>query len=291
MKCAIEAGYRHIDCAAAYCNEEEIGSALKEKLGEACERGELFVTSKLWNTFHHPDDVRPACLKTLKDLGLSYLDLYLIHWPTAFERGGELFPKNPDSKMRYADTPFTDTWKEMEKLVEEGLCRHIGLSNFNSKQIDKVLAIASIKPAVLQVEVHPYLTQKPLIQHCQEHGIAVTAYSPLGSPDRPWAKPGDPSLLEDPKVIEIAQKYGKSAAQVLIRFSVDRGIVVIPKSANPKRIKENFDVFDFQLSKEDLEVLESFNRNWRACLPQIQVDGKGVPRDRDHPDFPFDEPY
>ena len=138
VKCAIEAGYRHIDCAAAYCNEEEVGSALKEKLGEACERGELFVTSKLWNTFHHPDDVRPACLKTLKDLGLSYLDLYLIHWPTAFERGGELFPKNPDGKMRYADTPFTDTWKEMEKLVEEGLCRHIGLSNFNSKQIDKV---------------------------------------------------------------------------------------------------------------------------------------------------------
>ena len=138
VKCAIEAGYRHIDCAAAYCNEEEVGSALKEKLGEACERGELFVTSKLWNTFHHPDDVRPACLKTLKDLGLSYLDLYLIHWPTAFERGGELFPKDPDGKMRYADTPFTDTWKEMEKLVEEGLCRHIGLSNFNSKQIDKV---------------------------------------------------------------------------------------------------------------------------------------------------------
>ena len=140
VKCAIEVGYRHIDCATAYGNEEEVGSALKEKLGVACEREELFVTSKLWNTFHHPDDVRPACVKTLKDLGLAYLDLYLIHWPTAFERGGVLFPKNPDGKMRYADTPFTDTWKAMEKLVEEGLCRHIGLSNFNSKQINEVRA-------------------------------------------------------------------------------------------------------------------------------------------------------
>ena len=138
VRCAIDVGYRHIDCAAAYGNEEEVGGALKEKLGAGCKRDDLFVTSKLWNTFHHPEDVRPACLKTLKDLGLAYIDLYLIHWPTAFERGGELFPKNPDGTMRYDNVPFTDTWKAMEKLVDEGLCKHIGLSNFNSKQIDQV---------------------------------------------------------------------------------------------------------------------------------------------------------
>ena len=139
VKDALDFGYRHIDCAALYDNEKEIGSALKEKLGKVCERKDLFITSKLWNTKHAAADVRPACVKTLQDLGLDYIDLYLIHWPTGFRAGDEAFPKNPDGSIIYADTHYRETWGAMEKLVEEGLVKHIGLSNFNSKQIDEVL--------------------------------------------------------------------------------------------------------------------------------------------------------
>ena len=138
VKEALDVGYRHIDCAAIYGNEKEIGNALKEKLGKVCERKDLFVTSKLWNTKHAAADVRPACVKTLQDLGLDYIDLYLIHWPTGFKAGGESFPKNPDGSIIYSDTHYCETWGAMEKLVEEGLVKHIGLSNFNSKQIDEV---------------------------------------------------------------------------------------------------------------------------------------------------------
>ena len=138
VKVAIDIGYRHLDCAAIYGNEAEIGEALKEKLGATCKREDIFITSKLWNTKHHPDDVRPSCEKTLKDLQLEYLDLYLIHFPVGFERGEQLFPKNPDGSKRYDYTPYTETWKAMEQLVDAGLVKHIGLSNFNSKQIDEV---------------------------------------------------------------------------------------------------------------------------------------------------------
>jgi len=138
VKTAIDVGYRHIDCAAAYGNEKEVGEALKEKLGSVCERKDIFITSKLWNTKHAAEDVRPACLGTLKDLGLDYIDLYLIHWPTGFRAGDDQFPKNPDGSMIYSDTHYNETWGAMEKLVEEGLVKHIGLSNFNSKQIDEV---------------------------------------------------------------------------------------------------------------------------------------------------------
>ena len=138
VKEALDVGYRHVDCAAIYGNEKEIGSALKEKLGKICERKDLFVTSKLWNTKHAAADVRPTCVKTLQDLGLDYIDLYLIHWPTGFKAGDDSFPKNPDGSLIYSDTHFCETWGAMEKLVEEGLVKHIGLSNFNSKQIDEV---------------------------------------------------------------------------------------------------------------------------------------------------------
>ena len=157
--------------------------------------------------------------------------------------------------------------------------------------VSQVMKMCRIQPAVLQVECHPYLNQKPLIEHCKSHGIVFTAYSPLGSPDRPWAKPGDPSILQDPKIVDIAKKYGKSTAQILIRFQVDRDVVVIPKSVNPERIKQNFDVFDFKLTAEDISIVETFNNGWRACLPQIEINGKLVPRDKDHPYYPFSEPF
>jgi len=291
VKVAIEAGYRHIDCAAIYGNEKEIGEALKSCLGTTVKREDLFITSKLWNTKHNPKDVRPALMNTLQDLGLEYLDLYLMHWPLSFKDGDERFPKDEQGNMIYAYHHPCDTWKAMEELVDEGLVRAIGLSNFNSQQVDEVISKGRIKPAVLQVECHPYLNQAELIEHCKNKGVVVTAYSPLGSPDRPWAKPGDYSLMDDPKVLEMSKKYGKSPAQICIRFQVERGVSVIPKSVTPARIQSNFQVFDFELSAEDMKVIESFHIPYRVCVPMIEVEGKKVPRDAAHPHYPFNIPY
>merc|ERR1712059_153006 len=180
---ALKSGYRHIDCAAVYGNEAEVGAGIR---ASGVAREDIFVTSKLWNTKHHPEDVEAACRKTLADLGLNYLDLYLIHWPVAFERGDVAFPKNEDGSLRYdIETHPTTTWLAMEKLVEKGLVRTIGLSNFNSEQITDILKKGSIKPVTNQVECHPYLTQAKLLEFCKERDITLTAYSPLGSPDRP----------------------------------------------------------------------------------------------------------
>jgi aldehyde reductase len=161
---------------------------------------DLFLTSKLWNTMHRPDCVEPALKTTLKNLGVSYIDMYLIHWPMAYKEDGELFPTTEDGKVAFSDVDYLDTWKEMEKCADAGLTKSIGLSNFNAKQVDRVCAAARIQPAVNQVECHPYLTQKKLAKHCNAKNIFITAYSPLGSPDRPWAKADDPNLLEDAKV-------------------------------------------------------------------------------------------
>jgi len=279
VKDAIDAGYRHIDCAHVYQNEKEVGEALKEKLADGTvKREDLFIVSKLWNTFHSAPLVEPALRTTLAHLGLEYLDLYLIHWPITFAEGGDLFPKDENDKLCYKMVDHVETWKAMEKCVELGLVRSIGLSNFNSQQIQHILDNCTIKPTVNQVECHPYLNQQKLLDFCTEHGIVLTAYSPLGSPDRPWAKPEDPSLLEDPKIKAIGEKHGKSAAQILIRYQIERGIIVIPKSVTKSRIISNFNVFDFQLTAEDLESINSLNCAGRFCHVQWMSD---------HPDFPF----
>jgi len=280
---AIDAGYRMIDCALAYGNENEVGQAIAKKVSEGIvKREDLFVTGKLWNTFHRPDLVSVGIKKSLTDLALDYVDLYLIHWPMGYKEDGELFPKDADGKFIFSDVDYLDTWKAMEECVRLGLAKAIGFSNFNSEQVDRILSKCTIKPAMLQVECHPYLNQAKLIEYCRNKDILVTAYSPLGSPDRPWAKPTDPRLMDDPKLVSIAAKYGKSPAQIILRWNAQRGLIIIPKTVTKSRMIENMSVYDFELSKDDMELINSFDCNGRSCsLDWV----------KDHKYWPFNTPF
>ncbi|XP_078608534.1 aldo-keto reductase family 1 member B1-like isoform X3 [Branchiostoma floridae x Branchiostoma japonicum] len=267
VKTAIDAGYRHIDTAWVYRNEKEVGQAIKEEIAEGkIKREDVFVTTKLFVTFLQPEHVREAMMQSLGSLGLDYVDLYLIHGPTCFKYGTN--PYQPPGKLEdiFDDVDYIDTWKAMESLADEGLAKSIGVSNFNTQQLERLLQNCRIKPAVNQVELHPYLAQQQLVDFCKRNDILVTAYSGLGAPARPRrAQSGEeePVLMEDPTVVEIGKKYGKSAAQVLIRYHLDRGVSVIPKSVTPSRIQANFDVMDFSLSKEDLTSLGQLDRKLR----------------------------
>ncbi|XP_050498288.1 aldo-keto reductase family 1 member B1-like isoform X2 [Diabrotica virgifera virgifera] len=278
VKDALDIGYRHIDCAHVYGNEPEVGAALKAKLADGTvKREDIYITSKLWNTFHRPDLVEPAVRTTLKNLGLEYLDLYLIHWPFALKEDGDLFPVNADGSTAYSTVDYVDTWKAMEALVKKGLVKSIGISNFNKRQTERILANCTIKPVTNQVEIHPYLNQQKLIDYLESKDIVVTAYSPLGSPDRPWAKPGDPQLLDDPKIKKIADKYNKTPAQVVLRYAVQRGLIVIPKSVTKSRIQQNFNIWDFNLTNADVAALNSFDCNGRICPYDDAVTHKDHP--------------
>ncbi|XP_061624116.1 aldo-keto reductase family 1 member A1-A [Phyllopteryx taeniolatus] len=290
---ALDCGYRHIDCAAAYCNEQEVGEALALRVGpgKALRRDEVFVTSKLWNTKHEPSDVEEACRTTLAHLGLSYVDLYLIHWPMAFQPGKELMPRREDGSVCYSDRHYTDTWGAMEDLVDRGLVKAIGLSNFNTRQMDDIIRMARHKPVVNQVECHPYLSQADLLAHCQSAAVSLTAYSPLGSGDRPWASAEEPCLLQDPQLGEISQRLHKTPAQIILRWHIQRGVVCIPKSVTTSRIHQNLQVFDFSLSEDDMQLIAALNRGQRFIAPTVERDGKRLWRDAEHPHFPFNDPY
>jgi alcohol dehydrogenase (NADP+) len=235
-KSALEAGFRHFDCAERYLNEREVGKALQAGLAEGITREELFITTKLWNTNHRPERVEPACAASLDRLGLDYLDLYLIHTPFAFQPGDDQDPRDQNGNVIYdRDITLFDTWRALEDLVERGRCRAIGLSDVSLDKLVPIYEAARIKPSAVQVESHPYLPETELLEFCKEKGIVLLAFAPLGH----GMKPG---LLEDPVILAIAAQVGKTPAQVLLAWAVQRGTALLTTPKSAERARENFDI-------------------------------------------------
>ncbi|MHA7820015.1 MAG: aldo/keto reductase [Erythrobacter sp.] len=278
---AVRAGYRHFDSAADYANEAETGAGLAQAMAEGLvTREELWVTSKLWNTFHAPEHVEEACRKSLADLQLDYLDLYLIHFPIALEYVpiDERYPPewlhDPDAAkpvMKRAAVPLHQTWMAMETLVDKGLVNRIGVCNYNSALIHDLMTYARVKPAMLQIEAHPYLAQEKLIRCASSYGIDVTAFSPLGAQsyfELGMADAGE-SLLGAAPVMVAAEAHGKSPAQVLLRWGVQRGTAVVPKTSKPERMRENLAIFDFELSAVEMAAISTLDQNRRFNDPGV----------------------
>jgi 2,5-diketo-D-gluconate reductase A len=232
---ALKDGYRHIDTAQMYRNEKEVGEAIARS---DLDRSDVFVTSKLNNGAHLPDDARRAFDQTLKALGVDYVDLFLIHWPLPTLYGGD----------------YVSTWKVLEEFYRDGRARSIGTSNFQAHHLRRIHQESEIIPAVNQIEVHPYLTQSDLRAFCAGHQIAIEAWSPLAQG----------LVLDDPTIVSIARGAGKTPAQVVLRWHIERGDIVFPKSVTPARIKENIGIFDFELSGEDVEAITALNRDERT---------------------------
>jgi diketogulonate reductase-like aldo/keto reductase len=292
---AIDEGWRHLDCACDYGNEREVGAGIKAALDAgACARSDLWVTSKLWNTYHRREHVRAACVKTLEDLGVDYLDLYLIHFPIslAFVPFETRYPPewvhDPDAPdpadrvMKYDPVSVAETWAAMEALVDEGLVRNVGVCNFNAQLLAELLACAeSHPPAVLQVESHPYLTQTNLLRFAEAHGVHVTAFSPLGSAgyvEMGWTTE-DEGAINEPVVREAAARRGASPGQILLRWATQRGTSAIPKTTKEERLVENIAVFDetrgFDLTPEEMAAIEALNRGKRYNDPAEFCPGMG----------------
>jgi D-xylose reductase len=274
-------GYRHFDCASDYGNETEVGQGISKILQRGlCRRDDLWVTGKLWNTYHRKEHVRKACERTLRDLQLDHLDLYLIHFPIAlayvpfehrYPAGWSFDPESKTPKMIPDAVPISETWEAMERLVQAGLVRTVGVSNFGVSLLRDLLSYAHLRPSVLQVESHPYLVQSKLLRYCQQEKIALTAFSPLGAPSYVplgMATPAE-SVIEQPSILKIAKEVDRTPAQVVLRWGVQRGTAVIPKTVKLERLKENLSLFDFELTDEQMGTISGMDRNQRFNDPGV----------------------
>ncbi|XP_058054618.1 1,5-anhydro-D-fructose reductase-like [Anopheles bellator] len=283
LKTAIDAGYRHIDTAFFYQNEKEVGHAVRSKIAEGVvQREDMFITTKLWNTFHDPSHVEEAFKRSLENLNLEYIDLYLMHTPMSYRFKGwfadDLMPY-ADGKLELTEVDFVETWKAMEKLLKTGKVRSLGVSNFNSEQIARLLAECKIKPVTNQVECNPGLNQRKLTAFCKERDVTITAYSPLGRPNYYEKDPENvpKPALDDPRVAEIAKKYGKTPGQVVLRYLFELGTIPIPKSANEARLRQNIDIFDFKLTEQEIAVMDTFHTGKRSVPFSLCVNSKYFP--------------
>jgi len=276
---AVKIGYRHFDCACDYGNESQVGVGLADAFNDGlCNRDELWITSKLWNTYHEPKHVRAACERSLRDLQLDVLDLYLVHFPIAlafvpFEKRypPEWFfdPLAEQPAMNPIKVPYSETWGAMEDLVRSGLVKRIGVCNLNISMLREVLSYCSVRPAVHQVEMHPYLPQTRLKRYCNEQDIAVTAFSPLGASSYisiGMASP-DERVLDESVVKTISAKYHKTEAQVVLRWAMQRGTVAIPKSQSKIHLQENLAIYDFAINEDEMTSIDSLDRRRRFNDP------------------------
>uniref|UniRef100_A0A8C8RLW9 NADP-dependent oxidoreductase domain-containing protein n=1 Tax=Pelusios castaneus TaxID=367368 RepID=A0A8C8RLW9_9SAUR len=281
-KVAIEVGFRHIDGAFVYGTEEAVGRAVQQKIADGTvKREEIFYTGKLWSTFHRPELVRTCLEQSLRKLKFDYIDLFIIHNPMSLKPGADVLPVDENGKFIFDVVDLCQTWEAMEACKEAGLVKSIGVSNFNCRQLEMILNKPGLKykPAVNQVECHPYFNQSKLLAFCKSKDILLEAYCALGSQrDKTWVDQSSPVLLEDPVLGAIAKKYNRSPALVALRYQLQRGIVVLFKTYTKKRIEENFQVFYFHLSEEDMKTIDGLNKNFSY----VNLNGF-----LGHPQYPF----
>ncbi len=276
---AIKIGYRHLDSACDYGNEVEVGKGIIRAINEGiCQREDLKVTSKLWNTYHNKEHVKLALEKTLNDLNLDYLDSYLIHFPiaqpfvpfeTRYPPEWIFDPEASEPEMKTAPVPLFETWQAMEDIYEQGLVKRIGVCNYNSGLLNDLMSYAKIKPAELQIESHPYLTQERLIRLAKNYGIAVTSFSPLGALSYVELNMAEKmeAVIEKPVILSAANRLGKTPAQIVLRWGIQRGCTIIPKSSKVNRLQENFNIFDFELTTQEMADISALNCNRRFNDP------------------------